>query len=222
MNTKLLAAAMVVGLSIVSWSQGANALIIGTPLGIGVPPPTLGGYTVTAFPDDTRPIIADVNSVASPLGGDVTFNHSLSHREIGSGWVTWSHGYTDDVYYDTGTSVTIGLPADTIAFYFYAEPNDWGTYNITATAGDAVLSFSVSGNAGAWGYGFHGTDGMYLTSIVVTADAEASGFAIGEFGIAKYVGGPDTEPNPVPAPGTLALFGLGLAGLGFARRRKTA
>ena len=31
-----------------------------------------------------------------------------------------------------------------------------------------------------------------------------------------------TPTAPVSEPGTLALFGLGLMGLGFARRRKTA
>ena len=32
---------------------------------------------------------------------------------------------------------------------------------------------------------------------------------------------PDPTPS-IPEPGTLALFGLGLAGLGFARRKKAA
>jgi len=37
--------------------------------------------------------------------------------------------------------------------------------------------------------------------------------------ITQFTTGP---VNPVPEPGTLALFGLGLAGLGFAQRRKSA
>ena len=222
MKSKLLATAMVVGLSIASWSQGANATIIAMDLSIGAPPATLGGFTMTPFPDDPQPM-GSVSSVLSPLGGSVTFDQDLTHVEVGSGWATWSHGYTEDVYHTafagTPTSVTMTLPANTIAFYFYAEPNHFGVFNITATAQDGTyLSVPVAGNAGANGFGFYSPDEMYLTYITVTT-ADLAGMAVGEFGIAEEYY--QTHHTQVTEPGTLALFGLGLAGLGFARRRKT-
>ena len=188
MKTKLLAAAMVVGISIVSWSQGANAIIMATDLGTGAPPASLGGYTMTPFPDDTRANYGSVSSVPSPTGGSVTFSNSLTHVEIGAGWLTWSHGYTGDVYHTlstgTPTSVTMTLPAETIAFYFYAEPNYFGLFNISAVAQNGMLlSVDVEGDSGANGFGFYSSDEMYLTSITVTTE-DASGMAIGEFGSA--------------------------------------
>jgi len=33
---------------------------------------------------------------------------------------------------------------------------------------------------------------------------------------------PEPSPDPIPEPGTLVIFGLGLAGLGFIRRRRAA
>ncbi len=225
MNTKLLAAAMVVGLSIVNWSQGANATIFATDLKTDAPPTTLGGFAMTPFPLDAQPN-GSVNSVASPTGGSVTFSQDLTHTQVGVGWGTWSHGYTGDVYHTfyatTPTTVTLWLPADTIAFYFYAEPNHYGFSDIWATAQDGTtLSVSVQGNTGANGFGFHSDDGTLLTSTTVTTTASANGMAVGEFGIAYYETHHTQDPTYVAEPGTLALFGLGLAGLGFARRRKT-
>ena len=186
----------------------ANAQITAVDLGTGAPPATVGSFAMTAFGDDTRPIFSDVLDVTAADGapfGAITFSTAVNHREIGSGWATWSHGYTGDVYYTNGaTNITIGMPAGTGAFYFYAEPNPFDVFTITATADDgASLALAVSGNAGANGYGFY-TSGAPIASITISSDVD---FAIGEFGIAQ-----------VPAPGAAALMGLG--GLVAGRRRR--
>ena len=191
-------------------SATAQAGIIGVTAGDGAPAGTLGGYTMTAFDDDTRPTIADVTSVDSPLGGAVAFDIAMSHREIGSGWATWSHGYTGDVYYTNGaTEVTMTMPADTFAFYFYAEPTAFSTFTFTAEADDGTsVSQSVAGDSGASYFGFYGTGGTSVASITVSMSDD---FAVGEFGISA---------TAVPLP-PAAFMGLALlAGVGVMRRRR--
>ena len=177
-------------------------------VGTNAPPPTLGPYRMTPFGDDSRPGCetgpggpcpgAFVTDVVDPAG-TLTFSPTVQHREVGRGWSSWSHGYTGDVYYVTGTNLTITLPADTVAFYFYAEPN-FSVKDITATAQDGTTSgpIPVSSSSGARYFGFYATGGATIVTISVALQVVPEppfffgrGFAVGEFGIA-------IEPNRPP------------------------
>jgi len=202
-----------------------EASITGVSIGTGAPPTTLGGWAMTAFPaDGVNPVYptsyADINSVPSPGGGSLTFSQALTHDLAGSlstGWATWSHGYTGDVYDTIGSSdplsVTLGLPAATRAFYFYAEPAPYSAFTISATAQDGTLiSQAVLGGGGAWGFGFYTSGADVLTSIKI--EGLNTDFAIGEFGISAV-----PEPSTVIA-GALMLLPFGLRAMRCLRSRQ--
>ena len=157
--------------------------------GTAAPPTVLGPYTLTPFTPDARPLFNQVTTVTTPgnVCGErsITFGPALEHDRIGQGWATWSHGYTGDVYQAFGSNVTITLPTGTSAFYLYAEPNIFGTFTIQATANDGTTlgPIPVQSNSGARYYGFYTTGPAALSSITISADGGAGGFAIGEFGI---------------------------------------
>ncbi|HEY6788066.1 MAG TPA: M23 family metallopeptidase, partial [Trebonia sp.] len=94
------------------------------------------------------------------------------------------NGYKGDVYVSGSPSVTITLPAGANAFYFYAEPNRFENFTMTASTSDGTTSgpISVAGSAGAKYFGFYTTGTAPLASITVTG-GDPTGFAIGEFGI---------------------------------------
>jgi hypothetical protein len=190
----------------------ATASVIGVAGGDAAPGSNLGPYSMTPFLSDLRPEFGFVNSVPSPIGGNVGFSGNLIHLVVGSGWSTWSNGYTGDVYYTDGAlSRTLILPANTGAFYFYAEPNDAGSFNFTVTAqnGTQILQ-SASGNGGATYFGFFGTGGDTVQSIVITSTTD---FAMGEFGIASVNAA--TVPD---ATSLVSLIVLALIFFGAMRR----
>ena len=186
-----LAAASLVALAA---PAGASVTFDGTP-GTAAPPSTLGPYDMSSFASSSvanGTSVSSVNELDTFGGATVTFDHALVKQTVGSGWSTWSHGYTGDVYTNLGSdgsqdALTIGLPEGTSAFYFYAEPNNFGTFDVTATAQDGTTSdaVAVTGASGATYFGFYGDPGNPLVSVDIAADPAANGFAVGEFGIAQ-------------------------------------
>lgn len=162
--------------------RSSGVVFEGAP-GTGAPPATLGPYAMTPFAPDSQPEGA-VGGVAGPTG-TVAFPAPLEHELVGAGWATWSNGYSGDVYMsDDSDSARVQLPADTRAFYLYAEPNIFQDFDVTATSSEGTTSgpVSVYGESGARYFGFYARGHARLTEITVTADDVV---AIGEFGISK-------------------------------------
>lgn len=148
----------------------------------------------------------------------ITFSPRVTVLQVGTGWATWSGGYTGNVFYPNGaTSLTVGFtvpggPDWIIAAQLYAEPNPFGVFEISASAVDssgassATVTQAVEGNGGASGWGFYAPD-SFLRSITISSDVN---FAIGDLATKLFI----------PAPSSLALLAAGgLAGL---HRRRAA
>ena len=192
--------------------SAARAGIFGEARGTDAPEATLGGYTMTTFPDDPRPTIPNpyVTSVDSPLGGTVDFGSDMWHFTISpQGWSNWSHGYTGDVYWTaTNSSVKLTLPAQTGAFYFYAQPKTGsGEVAITASSNNTEVIQDVQSDGGAAYFGFYADGTDTISSIMITSSID---FAVGEFGIAEALQNPDEiQATIVIDPDTLNLNSKG-------------
>lgn len=169
------------------------------------PSAVLGGYAMTAFPRDERPLRELVSDVPAPGGGVVQFSSPLSHRRVGDGWAFWSHGYTGDVYrYAEASVLTLDLPENARAFYFGVSHGMGSQFTVAATADDGTRVEQLVDAVSSRQFGFYvDDDAQRLTR--VTLSFPGGTWAIGEFGIAV----------PEPTTALLLLFGA----LGHARRR---
>src|SRR4030042_57919 len=101
----------------------AHAEIVGVGGTAPIPPPTtLGPYDMTLFPLDPQPLLQDVTSVASPLGGDLVFSDPVLHLRRYVTWGAWPSWLSPDLYYKWPPGeLTLFLPPGTVAFDFWAR-----------------------------------------------------------------------------------------------------
>jgi len=128
-----------------------------------------------------------------------------------------ANGNANDLWLDSNDAreviwdINIGGNFNALGFYL-ADPNDQGG-RLELTYADGTSSSYTLPGARSSGSLFYTT----IVSDVMIADATLT---FGKDPHADGWGIDDVVVGTVPEPGTLALMGLGLAGLGFARRRK--
>jgi hypothetical protein len=207
-------------MGLVASASGLAAVHFDLTPGTGAPPPTLGGFVMSPFPADGRPLRTMVTDAAPPpafgVPGDLQFDEAVELNQVGSAfddWSTWSHGYTGNVYYHGYDTLGMDLPTGTLAFHLYVQPELlFATLNFSVTCDGVSISpfASIDGNGGASYIGFY-TDNPAdpLERLIVTqVTLPDVGFAVGEFGV-----------NIIPEPRSCAaMVGLGLLGLAALRR----
>lgn len=185
--------------------------------GTAAPPATLGGYVMQAFPTELRPEFTMVSDAAAPDGGTLSFDSPVELDHIGgSGWSTWSNGYTGSVYQTYGNRLSLAFPAGTQAFYLYIQPMLKDFFEFTVDAQGISTPLLISGNAGARYLGIYTDDPSFsLTGLTIDQIGNsADGFAVGEFGV-------DGDINAIPEPGNLLGLGCVVAsGLMVRNRRR--
>jgi len=186
-------------LALAAASFAANAAIVFQNLGTNAPPANVGGFAMTPFNQAAQAALPDSYGVTvpfiprSPLPGNLVVNPLSYKATAGTSWWAgnpgaWGHGYTGPVFYVNENTSVLTLPANAQAFYFYAQPNQGGVWNVTATTNSGSTSGAIAVSSGpsgsANGYAFYATAGETIQSITITVSGvESPGMALGEFGI---------------------------------------
>jgi hypothetical protein len=215
---KLYLAVVVVCFAFIGTAQATIHIV---SLGTNAPPPTVGGFSMSAFAADPVADGTFVSTAPGPGGRNLSFSPALDKLTVPGSWNNWSNGYASTVYADTsGTTATVTLPGLTRAFYLYSEGNDFATINITVTSNSgASLTQTVTTPDGAEGFGIFTDGDDTIATVTIDAPAAAAGFAIGEFGI--FTGaGISVAAVPTLSQSTLLLLALLLLGCGVYVQRK--
>ena len=182
------------GLILMTATAASHAGIVFTNLGASAPPASVGGLSLTPFDLTPQAALPEYSLVSvipgSPVTGTLSTSFPVQKYTAGQSWgSSWSHGYTGPIYYADQDAVVLTLPAGSKAFYFYAQPNYYGSYAMTVTTDTGTSSGPISVSTGyfdpgqgANGFAFHADAGETITTVTISSPS-TGGFAFGEFGI---------------------------------------